>query len=67
MDLGSCARTHSTKVKNEYTGLLLRAEADKDETKIAELNRLRVEYENIVRRPAIPAHAHHRTDPRIRG
>lgn len=48
MDLGSCARTHSVKVKNEYGVVYAAAEADKDTTKIAELNRLKVEYEQTV-------------------
>lgn len=48
MDLGSCSRTHSVKVKNEYASLLAKADADKDLDKVAELNRLRVEYENTV-------------------
>jgi RNA-binding protein Luc7-like 2 len=48
MDLGSCARTHSPKVKTEYTLLLAKAEEEKDTQTVAELNRLRVEYENTV-------------------
>lgn len=50
MDLGSCARTHSVKVKNEYAQLLAKAEAENDTKTVGELNRLRLEYENIVRR-----------------
>ncbi len=48
MDLGAGARTHSPKVKTEYTLLLAKAEEEKDTQTVAELNRLRVEYENTV-------------------
>lgn len=48
MDLGSCSRTHSVKVKTEYGVLFAKAEAESDAQTVAELNRLRVEYENTV-------------------
>ena len=49
MDLGSCPRTHSVKVKNEYEAALAKATADQDETKIAQLNQLKIDYELVVR------------------
>lgn len=49
MDLGSCPRTHSVKVKNEYEAALAKATADQDETKIAQLNQLKIDYEQVVR------------------
>lgn len=48
MDLGTCPRTHSVKLKNEYESLMKKAVEDKDEAKIAELNRLKVDYEQAV-------------------
>jgi hypothetical protein len=54
MDLGSCPRTHSVKLKNEYEALMKKAEADKDEPKVAELNRLKVDYEQTVRSSLAP-------------
>lgn len=48
MDLGSCNRTHSNKVKAEYTISMAKATEEKDDQKVAELNRLKLEYENTV-------------------
>lgn len=48
MDLGSCPRTHSVKLKTEYEASMKKAVEDKDEGKIAELNRLKVDYEQTV-------------------
>ncbi|KAL8293088.1 hypothetical protein RQP46_000782 [Phenoliferia psychrophenolica] len=48
MDLGSCPRTHSVKVKNEYEAALAKATADQDETKIAQLNQLKIDYEQVI-------------------
>lgn len=48
MDLGSCNRTHSNKVKAEFATKMAGAVAEKDLQKIAELNRLTVEYEQNV-------------------
>lgn len=48
MDLGTCPRTHSVKVKKEYETAMQKAIEDKDDAKVAELNRLKVDYEQIV-------------------
>ncbi|KAK4703194.1 hypothetical protein P7C70_g3024, partial [Phenoliferia sp. Uapishka_3] len=48
MDLGSCPRTHSVKVKNEYEAELARAQADKDDIKVAQLNQLKIDYEQRI-------------------
>lgn len=55
MDLGSCTRTHSVKVKNDFTVAMNNAVAAKDDNKVAELNRLKVEYEHTVS-PSRQAH-----------
>lgn len=52
MDLGSCPRTHSVKVKNEYEAELAKAVAANDDTKIAQLNQLKADYEQVVRTPS---------------
>ncbi|SGY72783.1 BQ5605_C005g03208 [Microbotryum silenes-dioicae] len=45
MDLGTCPRVHSPKLKNEYDALRAKAEAEEDQVKIKELNRLRLDFE----------------------
>lgn len=48
MDLGACPRSHAVKIKNEYTETLKKAEEEKDEPMILALNRLKVDYEQVV-------------------
>ncbi|SCZ97696.1 BZ3500_MvSof-1268-A1-R1_Chr4-3g07381 [Microbotryum saponariae] len=48
MDLGTCPRVHSPKLKNEYDALRAKAEAEEDQVKIKELNRLRLDFEQQV-------------------
>ncbi|KPV75912.1 uncharacterized protein RHOBADRAFT_35682, partial [Rhodotorula graminis WP1] len=48
MDLGTCAKTHSIKLKNEYEGMLKKAEQDKDEDKIKMLNSFKMNYEQVI-------------------
>jgi hypothetical protein len=73
MDLGSCTRTHSVKVKNDFTVAMNNAVAAKDDNKVAELNRLKVEYEQAVSsllmelHPGPTADANVDVDPSIRG
>lgn len=48
MDLGACPRSHAVKIKNEYTETLKKAEEEKDEPMILALNRLKVDYEQVI-------------------
>ncbi|GAA5851278.1 hypothetical protein JCM9279_001090, partial [Rhodotorula babjevae] len=48
MDLGPCAKTHSIKLKNEYEGMLHKAEQDKDDDKIKMLNSFKMNYEQVI-------------------
>ena len=48
MDLGSCPRTHSVKLKTEYEAGMKAALEEKDEQKVNQLNRLKVDYEQTV-------------------
>ena len=54
LDLGTCPRAHSNKLRLEFNSLYAKAEEEKDLPKLAELNRLKVEYENTVR-PRAPS------------
>ncbi|KAK4058770.1 splicing factor [Microbotryomycetes sp. JL221] len=48
MDLGTCPRTHSAKLRNEYQAMLKKAEEENDQPKILELNRMKVNYEQVI-------------------
>ncbi|GAA5912443.1 hypothetical protein JCM6882_005512 [Rhodosporidiobolus microsporus] len=48
MDLGPCAKTHSVKLKNEYEGLLKKAEEEKDENEIKVFNTFKANYETVI-------------------
>ena len=50
MDIGSCPRSHSSKVKNEFTFGMDAAVAANDTAKVNELNRIKVDFERIVSR-----------------
>ena len=58
LDLGTCPRAHSNKLRIEFNNLYAKAEEEKDSNKLAELNRLKVEYENTVRPCARPTPAY---------
>ncbi|KAK4053007.1 splicing factor [Microbotryomycetes sp. JL201] len=48
MDLGTCPKTHSAKLRNEYQAMLKKAEDENDQAKILELNRMKVDYEQTI-------------------